>query len=40
MVGVAILIMPLMRSGLALKRWEGALMLAVYAVYVASLALR
>ena len=34
MVGVALLVLPLMRSGFRLVRWEGAVLLALYAGYV------
>ena len=37
MVGTAVLILPLMRTGFALHRWEGALLLALYLVYIYSL---
>jgi Ca2+/Na+ antiporter len=37
MVGTAVLILPLMRSGFALNRWEGALLLASYFAYIYSL---
>jgi len=40
MLGVSVMIVPLMKSGFSLKRWEGAVMLLLYAVYVASLAVR
>jgi cation:H+ antiporter len=34
MIGFSVLLLPLMRSGLELKRWEGALLLAAYAGYL------
>jgi cation:H+ antiporter len=34
MTGFSVLLLPLMRSGLELKRWEGALLLAAYAGYL------
>jgi cation:H+ antiporter len=37
MLVVSFLLFPLMRSGLQLNRWEGGVMLAVYAGYVATL---
>ncbi|ARA94824.1 sodium:calcium antiporter [Rhodothermaceae bacterium RA] len=39
MVGVAVLLLPLMRTGFRLVRWEGALLLLLYAGFVARLAL-
>lgn len=40
MLGVSVLMVPLMKSGFSLKRWEGVMMLLLYAIYVASLAVR
>ncbi len=40
MLGVSIGIWPLLRTGHVLSRWEGALMLLVYTVYIVSLFLR
>lgn len=37
MVGIALLLFPLMISGRRVTRWEGAVLLAAYAVYVRSL---
>jgi cation:H+ antiporter len=37
MTGFTVLLLPLMRSGLELKRWEGGLLLAAYVGYVAFL---
>jgi cation:H+ antiporter len=34
MVGVAILVLPMARSGFRLNRWEGAILLAVYGGYI------
>jgi len=34
MLGVAILVLPMARSGFRLNRWEGAILLAVYGGYV------
>ena len=34
MTGLAVLLLPLMRSGFCLKRWEGGLLLAIYAGYL------
>jgi cation:H+ antiporter len=39
MLGVTLLLLPLMHSGLRVARWEGALLLAVYAVYLTQLLL-
>ena len=33
MIAVTVLLVPLMRSGFTLRRWEGALMLGLYAMY-------
>jgi len=37
MIFVAVLILPLMRTGYVLKRWEGALLILCYCVYLAYL---
>ena len=37
MLGVTLLLLPLMYSGFRVARWEGALLLAVYAVYLTQL---
>ena len=37
MLGITILLLPLMRTGYRLKRWEGLLLLAAYVGYVVSL---
>ena len=37
MVGFALLMLPLMRSGFRLARWEGGVLLAIYAGYMYSL---
>jgi len=34
MLGVAILVLPMARSGFRLNRWEGAILLAVYGGYI------
>jgi cation:H+ antiporter len=34
MVGVALLLVPLMRTGRRISRWEGALLVALYASYI------
>jgi cation:H+ antiporter len=40
MVGVALLVLPLARTGLRLERWEGAALVSLYVGYVAWLFLR
>lgn len=37
MVGISVLLIPLMRTGYAIKRWEGGILLLIYAVYLYSL---
>lgn len=37
MLGIAILVLPMARSGFRLNRWEGAILLAVYGGYIAYL---
>lgn len=37
MVGLAVLLLPVMRSGYVISRWEGAVLLALYGGYLASL---
>ena len=37
MIALAVLLLPLARSGWRLSRWEGALLLVIYAGYVAYL---
>ena len=37
MISISILLLPLVKSGFILKRWEGALLLAVYGAYMAYL---
>ena len=39
MIGVSLLLLPLMKSGMKINRFEGAVLLAVYAGYLAVLAL-
>jgi hypothetical protein len=34
MIGVALLTLVLMRTGYLLRRWEGALLVACYGVYI------
>jgi cation:H+ antiporter len=34
MVGTAVLVLPLARSGFRVQRWEGALLLMGYAAYM------
>lgn len=34
MVGISVILIPLVRSGFILKRWEGAVLLAVYGAYM------
>jgi len=34
MIGIAILVLPMARSGFRLNRWEGAILLAVYGGYI------
>ena len=40
MLGVTLLLFPLMFTGLRINRWEGALLLGVYATYLALLLTR
>ncbi len=37
MIGTAVLLLPLMRSGFVIKRWEGGLLLASYVAYMVCL---
>jgi cation:H+ antiporter len=37
MIGLAVALLPMMRSGFMLSRWEGSLLLLVYAAYLATL---
>jgi len=40
MLGVAVLVLPLARSGLRLQRWEGAVLVSLYAGYIGWLMVR